>query len=198
MPSIDEKLPMGGAGSGTIAGNFEVSVRNGKIVLHALKEESSEFGDVLLAGDGEPSDGLRISAEIIAQAKGEKVVVFKKRRRHNYRRKKNVRQQHTILRIVAISELETTVEDNIRGESRKAKGERTTPESAPANNDETERELQELAVQLNGAAERMSASLDRATEAVRTALNPKREIAVRKRLEAEIAGGIESLFPGME
>jgi large subunit ribosomal protein L21 len=65
------------------------------------------LGDVLLAGEGselKKTDGLTVSAEIIAQAKGEKVTVFKKRRRHNYRRKKGHRQQHTILRITAIGD----------------------------------------------------------------------------------------------
>ena len=41
--------------------------------------------------------GLIVGAEIIAQAKADKVTVFKKRRRHNYRRKEGHRQQHTIL-----------------------------------------------------------------------------------------------------
>src|SRR5438309_6481695 len=65
------------------------------------------LGDVLLAGDGgslKSTDGLTVAAEIVAQAKGEKVTVFKKRRRHNYRRKKGHRQQHTILKIVAIGD----------------------------------------------------------------------------------------------
>ncbi len=65
------------------------------------------LGDVLLAGEGsdlKSTDGLTVAAEIIAQAKGDKVTVFKKRRRHNYRRKKGHRQQHTILRIVAIGD----------------------------------------------------------------------------------------------
>jgi len=65
------------------------------------------LGDVLLASDGgelKPTDGLTVSAEIIAQAKGEKVIVFKKRRRHNYRRKNGHRQQHTILRILGIGD----------------------------------------------------------------------------------------------
>src|SRR3569833_3602307 len=65
------------------------------------------LGDVLLAGDGgnlKSTDGLTVAAEIIAQAKGEKVTVFKKRRRRNYRRKKGHRQQHTILKIVAIGD----------------------------------------------------------------------------------------------
>jgi large subunit ribosomal protein L21 len=81
-----------------------------KIVVEKLAGEAGEtitLGDVLLAGDGgdlQGTDGLTVSAEIIAQAKGEKVIVFKKRRRHNYRRKNGHRQQHTILRITAIGD----------------------------------------------------------------------------------------------
>src|SRR4051794_18090759 len=81
-----------------------------KIVVEKLAGEAGDtvqLGDVLLAGEGSKlrsTDGLTVSAEIIAQAKGEKVTVFKKRRRHNYRRKKGHRQQHTILRITAIGD----------------------------------------------------------------------------------------------
>ncbi len=81
-----------------------------KIVVEKLAGEAGDtitLGDVLFAGEGgetRSTDGLTVSAEIIAQAKGEKVIVFKKRRRHNYRRKKGHRQQHTILRIVAIGD----------------------------------------------------------------------------------------------
>ena len=79
-----------------------------KIVVEKMDGNAGDkvtLGDVLLAGDGsdlKKTDGLTVAAEIIAQAKGDKVTVFKKRRRHNYRRKKGHRQQHTILRIVAI------------------------------------------------------------------------------------------------
>ena len=81
-----------------------------KIVVEKLAGEAGDtitLGDVLLAGEGgelKPTDGLTVSAEIIAQAKADKVIVFKKRRRHNYRRKNGHRQQHTILRIVAIGD----------------------------------------------------------------------------------------------
>jgi large subunit ribosomal protein L21 len=81
-----------------------------KIVVEKLAGEAGEtitLGDVLLAGEGSElrsTDGLTVSAEIIAQAKADKVIVFKKRRRHNYRRKKGHRQQHTILRIVAVGD----------------------------------------------------------------------------------------------
>ncbi|HEX8573850.1 MAG TPA: 50S ribosomal protein L21 [Allosphingosinicella sp.] len=81
-----------------------------KIVVEKLAGEAGDtirLDDVLLAGEGadlRSTDGLTVSAEIIAQAKADKVIVFKKRRRHNYRRKKGHRQQHTILRIVAIGD----------------------------------------------------------------------------------------------
>ena len=81
-----------------------------KIVVEKLDGSAGDkvtLGDVLLAGDGgslKSTDGLKVAAEIVAQAKGDKVTVFKKRRRHNYRRKQGHRQQHTILRIVAIGD----------------------------------------------------------------------------------------------
>ena len=79
-----------------------------KIVVEKLAGETGDridITDILLAGEGsdlKPVSGLIVGAEIVAQAKGEKVTVFKKRRRHNYRRKKGHRQQHTILKIVSI------------------------------------------------------------------------------------------------
>ena len=81
-----------------------------KIAVEKIDGEagaSITLGDVLLAGEGselKSVSGLTVAAEIIAQAKAEKVIVFKKRRRHNYRRKKGHRQQHTILRIVGIGD----------------------------------------------------------------------------------------------
>ncbi len=79
-----------------------------KIVVEKLAGEAGDsisLGDVLLAGDGselKPTEGLTVAAEIVAQAKADKVIVFKKRRRHNYRRRNGHRQQHTILKILSI------------------------------------------------------------------------------------------------
>jgi large subunit ribosomal protein L21 len=81
-----------------------------KIVVEKIAGDAGStvsLGDVLFAGnDGAAQDvaGLTVSAEIIAQAKGEKVIIFKKRRRHNYRRKNGHRQHHTILKITAIGD----------------------------------------------------------------------------------------------
>jgi large subunit ribosomal protein L21 len=79
-----------------------------KIVVEKLGGDAGEtvtLGDVLFATDGgeaRATDGLSVSARIVAQAKGEKVIVFKKRRRHNYRRRNGHRQQHTILEILSV------------------------------------------------------------------------------------------------
>ena len=81
-----------------------------KIAVEKLAGEAGEtivLGDVLLAGEGDDlADNAKVtvSAEIIAQAKSEKVIVFKKRRRHNYRRKNGHRQQMTLLRILSVGE----------------------------------------------------------------------------------------------
>ena len=69
--------------------------------------DTIKLGDVILAGEGDKlADAAKtvVSAEIIAQAKSEKVTVFKKRRRHNYRRKAGHRQQMTLLRIVQVGD----------------------------------------------------------------------------------------------
>ena len=79
-----------------------------KIVVEKLAGEAGDtfdITDVLLAGEGgdlKSTAGLIVAARIIAQAKADKVTVFKKRRRHNYRRKAGHRQQHTIIEIVSI------------------------------------------------------------------------------------------------
>ncbi|MCT2558519.1 50S ribosomal protein L21 [Tsuneonella sp. YG55] len=81
-----------------------------KIAVEKLAGDAGDtitLGDVLLAGEGDTlADAAKtvVSAEIIAQAKSEKVTVFKKRRRHNYRRKAGHRQQMTLLRIVSVGD----------------------------------------------------------------------------------------------
>jgi len=83
-----------------------------KIAVEKLAGEAGDtitLGDILLAGEGDSlADvaSVTVSAEIIAQAKSEKVIVFKKRRRHNYRRKNGHRQQMTLLRITAVGAAE--------------------------------------------------------------------------------------------
>ena len=69
-----------------------------------------ELSEVLmLGGDGAETktgtpviSGASVAAEVLEQKKGEKIIVFKKKRRHNYRRKNGHRQELTVLRITDI------------------------------------------------------------------------------------------------
>src|SRR5690348_2710034 len=109
-----------------------------KIVVEKLDGNAGDkvtLGDVLIAGDGgnlKSTDGLTVAAEIVAQAKGEKVTVFKKRRRHNYRRKKGHRQQHTILKIVAIGDQKEQKPAPNKAEGKAAPKGQTAPKSPEA------------------------------------------------------------------
>jgi ribosomal protein L21 len=180
---------------------FHVSVENGKIVLDPLVSgmlgDSVSLEDVLFAGEGDDpqsTDGLAISAEIVAQAKADKVTVFKKKRRHNYRRKRGHRQQLTILKIVAIGDRKAVKKalEEVAGES----SDQPSMSTTIAVLDDT-RELEALAQELNSAAVRMEEHLDRAIGAVRAALDPKCEAASRKRYEAEFAGTGHLLLAGL-
>jgi large subunit ribosomal protein L21 len=74
-----------------------------KIVVDRMDGEAGArvtLGDVLFTSTGE--SGISVAAEVVAQAKADKVIVFKKKRRHNYRRKNGHRQQHTILKILSV------------------------------------------------------------------------------------------------
>jgi large subunit ribosomal protein L21 len=105
-----------------------------KIAVEKLAGDAGDtitLGDVLLAGDGDKiADAAKtvVSAEIIAQAKSEKVVVFKKRRRHNYRRKAGHRQQMTLLRIVAVGDSKVEKKAAPKAEAAPKAG---TPKAAP-------------------------------------------------------------------
>jgi large subunit ribosomal protein L21 len=68
-----------------------------------------ELDEVLMIGDGAEITtgaprvaGAAVGATVVAQRRGPKVIVFKKKRRHNYRRKKGHRQHETVLRITEI------------------------------------------------------------------------------------------------
>jgi large subunit ribosomal protein L21 len=69
-----------------------------------------ELGDVLMVGgDGAEARagtpllaGASVSAELVEHRRADKIIVFKKKRRHNYRRKNGHRQHQTVLRITEI------------------------------------------------------------------------------------------------
>jgi large subunit ribosomal protein L21 len=68
-----------------------------------------ELGEVLMVGDGADVStgtplvtGASVSAELVEHRRGDKIIVFKKKRRQNYRRKNGHRQHQTVLRITEI------------------------------------------------------------------------------------------------
>jgi len=78
--------------------------------IEAEEGERVEFSEVLmLAKDGEEPEigmptieGARVAAEIVEQGRGEKIIVFKKKRRKNYRRKNGHRQHLTTIRVLGV------------------------------------------------------------------------------------------------
>ncbi len=48
-------------------------------------------------------DGATVTAEVVEQTRGDKIIIFKKKRRQNYRRKNGHRQMLTVLRITDIA-----------------------------------------------------------------------------------------------
>jgi large subunit ribosomal protein L21 len=74
--------------------------------LDAEEGKSIQFDHVLMVGDGAQITvgtptvkGASVKAMVLEQAKADKVIIFKKNRRHNYRRKRGHRQRLTVLRI---------------------------------------------------------------------------------------------------
>lgn len=68
-----------------------------------------EFSEVLMVGEGSSVKvgaptvaGAKVTAELVEQTRGPKVIAFKKRRRKNSRRKHGHRQDLTKVRITAI------------------------------------------------------------------------------------------------
>ena len=66
------------------------------------------FGEVLMLGGDKVSigkplvKGAKVSAQIVAQDRAKKIIVFKMRRRKNYRRKNGHRQWFTEVKITGI------------------------------------------------------------------------------------------------
>jgi large subunit ribosomal protein L21 len=74
--------------------------------LAAEPGETVTFGEVLVAGTddgfqiGAPTvAGAEVTGEVVKHGKGKKVIIFKWKRRKNYRRKQGHRQQYTEVRI---------------------------------------------------------------------------------------------------
>jgi len=68
------------------------------------------FDEVLMYADGDDVKvgtptlaGAQVEAEVLSHGRSRKVIVFKKKRRKNYRRKNGHRQQYTEIKITGIN-----------------------------------------------------------------------------------------------
>ncbi len=87
---------------------YKVS-KDDQITVEKIDAEAGkkiEIEDVLMVSDGKKTTigtpavkGAKVVAEIVEQTRGDKIIVFKKKRRQNYRRKKGHRQNLTVLKI---------------------------------------------------------------------------------------------------
>ena len=92
-------------------GGKQYKVQDGEIIKIERLEDSKpetklEFNEVLAYGDdknlelGEPTiSGAKVEADLIKNGKNRTVLIFKKRRRKNSRRKNGHRQQFSLIRI---------------------------------------------------------------------------------------------------
>jgi len=95
-----------------IAGQQFKVAKDQKVYVHRLQEEEGKkvtFNNVLLLEDGSditigaPAiDGAAVEAKVVKHLKGDKVIVFKKKRRKGYRKKNGHRQYLTELLIEGI------------------------------------------------------------------------------------------------
>ena len=95
-------------------GGKQYKVKAGEILKVEKLEDSEEnskieFNEILAYGDdknlesGEPTiSGAKVEAELIKNGKNRTVLIFKKRRRQNSRRKNGHRQKFTMVRISKI------------------------------------------------------------------------------------------------
>ena len=97
----------------TIAGQQFKVEKDQEIFVHQLKASEGDkltFEEVLLVSDGEKTnvgkpviDKAKVNAIVLGHQQGDKVIVFKKKRRKGYQVKNGHRQQFTKLKIDSIS-----------------------------------------------------------------------------------------------
>jgi large subunit ribosomal protein L21 len=95
-------------------GGKQYRVQPGDTVrVEKLAEEAGktiEFTEVLLVADGDNVrvgaphvGGAKVTAEVVGDGRGEKLLIFKYKRRKSYRRKTGHRQPFTAIKITAIN-----------------------------------------------------------------------------------------------
>ena len=96
-------------------GGKQYRVANGDVItVEKLEGEAGStllIEPVLMVNDGKaPStigapivEGASVAAEVVEQTRGDKIIVFKKKRRQGYRRTMGHRQELTVLRVLDVT-----------------------------------------------------------------------------------------------
>ncbi len=95
-------------------GGLQYSVKPGDVIkinkVDLAPDATFEISDVLMCSNdkdvkiGNPIvNGASVKLQVIRQMRNDKVIIFKKHRRHNYRRKKGHRQPMTLVKVIDIS-----------------------------------------------------------------------------------------------
>lgn len=111
-----------------IAGQQFKVERGNKVYVHRLEANEGakvEFDKVLLIDNagkiqvGNPTvDGAKVAATVIGHVKGDKVIVFKKKRRKTYQKWNNHRQQFTQILIQGVLAKGETLKDELKAEKK--------------------------------------------------------------------------------
>lgn len=112
-------------------GGKQIKVQAGDIVrverMESAAGETVTLDQVLLVGEGDKVtvgtplvSGAKVSAAVLEQVRDKKVIIFKKKRRQNYRRKKGHRQYLTVLHVTEIAAGGKTVKSERKVEAKAA------------------------------------------------------------------------------
>ncbi|MGV8945923.1 MAG: 50S ribosomal protein L21 [Lutibacter sp.] len=159
-----------------IAGQQFKVAKDQKVYVHRLHEEegtSVSFDKVLLLGDngtitiGAPAiEGAEVTAKILGHLQGDKVIVFKKKRRKGFRKKNGHRQALTEIQIEVISASGAKKKEVAKKEAPKAKKTTSAKEEVEVSDNlitRAENRVEESGVEIN--VEKLLHSIGTATKA---------------------------------
>ena len=117
---------------------YRVSKDDTILVERIAADEGAEviLDDVVMLGDGDKVtigtprvDGAAVSATVMRQTRGPKIIIFRRKRRKNHRRTQGHRQDLTLLKINAIAEDGKSLA--AKAAPKKAAAKKTEAEAAP-------------------------------------------------------------------
>ena len=111
------------------------------ILVERLVAEEGEqviLRDIVMLGDGDKVtigtplvDGAAVSATVVRQTRGPKIIIFRRKRRKNHRRTQGHRQDLTLLKIDDIAEDASKLKPAVKATAKKAAPKAAAAKTAP-------------------------------------------------------------------